>query len=174
MEQRIQGWLDSALTPEGAAKMEQMPLPKLNNPVLFSSDLGRALESATIISHRTGLNIHIDPRLKERGLGILEGEIIEQGVHPASHWYRYHQRYNQKLLNHYGAESEALLESRILSFLAEVQQQYDDSDVVIVSHGECLRAMRNLVQRVPSWHRGDGVFANGDAQIVKLKRNAFK
>jgi probable phosphoglycerate mutase len=171
VEERLQGWLDSALTPEAITQLESMHIPKLNNPVLLSSDLGRAILSAKVISQRLKLDIKVDARLKERGFGILEGETVDQGDHLIGYWNDYHQRYARLLSTEYGAEPERILELRLRRFLADVQQFHADCDVIIVSHGECLRALSNIIRGIPSWHRGEGVIQNGVAKLLEVSAN---
>ena len=83
---RFQGHGDSSLTARGRAqahalgrRLQAMPIDSL-----ICSDLGRARETAAIITEYTGHAIQLEPRLRERHYGDLEGlnakEILEQ--HP--------------------------------------------------------------------------------------------
>lgn len=75
LESRIQGHSDSALTPAGLAQAEALArrLARESFDRLFSSDLGRARETARIIGARTGHAVWVDPRLRERAFGVAEG-----------------------------------------------------------------------------------------------------
>jgi 2,3-bisphosphoglycerate-dependent phosphoglycerate mutase len=90
-EMRFQGHGDSPLTARGRAqahalgqRLQAMPIDSL-----ICSDLGRARETAAIIRGYTGHTIQLEPRLRERHYGVLEGlnakEILEQhpGVYQA-------------------------------------------------------------------------------------------
>lgn len=74
----IQGHLDFNLSEEGRKQAVQVTgeIRKLiggNRPLIFSSDLSRAWETATIIAEELGLNLPIpDRRLRERNMGILQ------------------------------------------------------------------------------------------------------
>ena len=72
---RLQGHLDSALSPEGLRQADLLAarLSSVSFHALYSSDLGRALETARRIATRTGHSILQDWRLRERGLGVFEG-----------------------------------------------------------------------------------------------------
>ena len=70
-----QGHLDSPLTEMGLAQAralgERLALETFT--ALYSSDLGRAVQTAQLIAAATGHTIVTDPRLRERHLGIFQG-----------------------------------------------------------------------------------------------------
>ncbi|MEI8631030.1 histidine phosphatase family protein [Vibrio sp. PP-XX7] len=154
------GGLDSPLTDVALEQLENIELPPLHHPLLFSSDLGRARRSACIISKKIGCDLIVDPRLRERRFGVLEGQVIDAGSHLAAEWASYHHRYQQKIQNVRGVESEDAFEQRIRSFLA---------DLICVSrsswHGEhCDRG---------TWRMAEGLyqFADGATFLAWWPRN---
>lgn len=86
---RYQGHLDSALNAEGLAQAEALGerLAAERFDLLLSSDLGRALQTARAIAMRSGHEIMVEPRLRERRMGIF------QGLTPAEAEARYPQDY---------------------------------------------------------------------------------
>src|SRR5450759_4619565 len=72
---RFQGHLNSALSEAGLAQAEALGerLARESVDLLLSSDLGRALQTASAIARRTGREIVVEPRLRERRMGIFEG-----------------------------------------------------------------------------------------------------
>lgn len=72
---RLQGHLDSRLSAEGLRQADALArrLASFAFTALYCSDLGRAVQTAQRISARTGHEVRPDARLRERGLGILEG-----------------------------------------------------------------------------------------------------
>lgn len=70
-----QGHLDSPLTEIGVRQAHLLAdgLVSKNIEVLYSSDLGRALQTAEIIAEKLSLDIVQEARLRERNLGIMEG-----------------------------------------------------------------------------------------------------
>ena len=72
---RMQGHSDSPLTATGVrqARLLAEGLAGKRVDILYSSDLGRALRTAEIIAGRLSLDIQVDPRLRERQLGVMEG-----------------------------------------------------------------------------------------------------
>ncbi|RKH57396.1 histidine phosphatase family protein [Corallococcus llansteffanensis] len=74
-QERLQGHLNSTLSPEGLRQADALAarLATVRFQALYSSDLGRAVQTASRIAATTGHTLQEDARLRERGLGILEG-----------------------------------------------------------------------------------------------------
>ena len=70
-----QGHLDSPLTERGIAQAKALGqrLAQEKFVALYSSDLGRAVQTAEMIAAVTGHGIITDERLRERHLGIFQG-----------------------------------------------------------------------------------------------------
>jgi len=75
VEERFQGHGDSPLTSAGRDQARALArrMKDIHFDSLISSDLGRALETASIIAEETGHTIEKDARLRERNFGDLEG-----------------------------------------------------------------------------------------------------
>jgi len=86
---RFQGHLNSALNQEGLAQAEALGerLAAERFDLLLSSDLGRALQTAHAVAMRTGHQVVVEPRLRERRMGIF------QGLTPAEVQLRYPEEY---------------------------------------------------------------------------------
>jgi 2,3-bisphosphoglycerate-dependent phosphoglycerate mutase len=69
------GHFDSPLTESGLRQAHALSdgLDGKGIEVIYSSDLGRAMQTATIIAEKLGLEINIDRRLRERHLGTMQG-----------------------------------------------------------------------------------------------------
>lgn len=72
---RRMGQLDSPLTARGVAQGEALArrLARASIEAIYTSDLGRAVQTAEIISRATGRPIIIEPELRERHMGIFQG-----------------------------------------------------------------------------------------------------
>lgn len=156
-QNRLHGWLDSPLTEHAKAQLLTLTLPSLNDPIVYTSDLGRALESANIIANRMAADMIIDRRLRERRFGILQGKVINQDKALKKYWQQYHRRYITPLTHIPDIESENMFAKRIHSFLGYLATQAIDRDIIIVSHGEWLRGLHNIIHTLPSWHKGNGI-----------------
>src|ERR1051325_10264843 len=75
LEGKLQGQMDSPLTPSGLAQSRALAERFSRCPIsaLYSSDLGRARQTAESIAVRTGQEIRFDDRLRERHLGVFQG-----------------------------------------------------------------------------------------------------
>ena len=75
LQEREMGQLDSPLTPTGLAQARQLAhrLASLHFDAFYSSDLGRASETSSIIAEKLSLKVLFDPRLRERHSGIFQG-----------------------------------------------------------------------------------------------------
>ena len=163
---RIQGWLDSPLTVMAKKQLQVMQLPQLENPIIYSSDLGRAAHSAASISARIGVKVIEDSRLRERCFGLLQGKIIDREENLSKAWYDYHHRYVKPIEGRYGIEPELDFVQRIIQFKEYLTPILMDHDVILVSHGEWLRAFNNTINKIPHWQQGAGIPKNN--QIVSV------
>ena len=77
---RFQGHLNSVLNAEGLAQAEALGeyLARERFDLLLSSDLGRALQTASAIALRSGHDVVVEPRLRERCMGIFQGLTADE------------------------------------------------------------------------------------------------
>ncbi|CAM2866376.1 histidine phosphatase family protein [Vibrio rarus] len=166
-ENRIHGWGNSDLTPSAIRQLKQWIPPTLRNPIVYASDLGRAKQTASIIAEKIGTEFTLDARLRERQFGVLQGRVIDQDRPLAKAWHLYHHRYLSKTGQQFGFECEWDFERRIGDFFSDLNKSFAHlndntarADIVIISHGEWIRAAINLLQGRPSWHEGQGITSN--------------
>ncbi len=144
---RLQGRLDSPLTPLGAEqarRMGQVVKAWIDDPAAWSvvsSPLGRALQTAQIIRQEAALDgpIETDARLLELSVGAFEGLTREEILCAAPEtiiapgW----------LYKTPGGEDEGQLRARLAAWLAEWDEA-DGRNRVVVSHGIAGRMLRHL------------------------------
>ncbi|HCV87160.1 MAG TPA: histidine phosphatase family protein, partial [Deltaproteobacteria bacterium] len=77
VQRRFQGYGDSPITKEGQEQLKRLKsrLAGIVFDVVYSSDLGRAMETSQMLVGKKRVE---EPRLRERGVGILEGLNLEQ------------------------------------------------------------------------------------------------
>lgn len=73
LEDKMQGILDSPLTPKGIALAKELgeKLDGMKFSSIYTSDLGRAWDTAKYINEKLKLEIVPDKRLRERDMGIF-------------------------------------------------------------------------------------------------------
>jgi 2,3-bisphosphoglycerate-dependent phosphoglycerate mutase len=138
---RQQGHQDSPLTPLGRQQAQAMADALVGRSVqaIYSSDLGRARETADIIAGRLGLPVCTDVRLRERNLGILEGHTMASFAeeHPTD------ARALKSGDPDYvipGGESARQRSVRNIGFVDSISQAHAGGTVLIVAHGGVLNS----------------------------------
>jgi probable phosphoglycerate mutase len=131
-----QGHLDSRLTIKGAAQAQALGerLAREKFTALYSSDLGRAVQTAVAVADLTGHEIIMDARLRERHLGIFQGlnanEITEK--------YPEERRMLRTMGPDYvipGGESMRQQVERNVSYLTDLAHKHVGETIVVVTHG---------------------------------------
>lgn len=75
---RFQGWRDTPLNDTGRREAAELAERIVGEGIasLWSSDLVRASETAQIVAARLGLEVRLDPRLREANRGRWEGRLF--------------------------------------------------------------------------------------------------
>ena len=142
---RMQGHLDTMLTDEGRAQAGAAAplLAGIRFDRIVSSDLSRALDTATVVAEATGLPLSVDKRLRETNLGMWQGrtvaeiEIDDPGAITA---WRSDPRWTPP-----GGESRVDVVNRSLPVVEELDTSYagdpDERSVLLVAHGGMIAGM---------------------------------
>lgn len=152
LQRRIQGQIDIPLDAVGvwqarvaAGALAQMlsldPVP----PLLVSSDLVRASQTAQELAAKMKLQLHLDPALREKAFGPWEGlnrtEILQQWPFQGQQWLDGHEPTGIDL------EASAQVAARLKESLKRwVAAAVPGQSVVFASHGSVIRtAVSELV-----------------------------
>ena len=139
LEDRYQGQLDSPLTPAGLEQARALAerLCRCRFSALYSSDLGRANDTARIIAERTSQTVRLETGLRERHLGIFQGlaqsEIQEKFP---DEYHRFRNRDPDHVLP--GGESAAQHSARVVGCFEELARRHKGECIVVVTHGGVL------------------------------------
>lgn len=135
-EHRIQGHMDIPLNDVGIqqAYIVKDKLKDINFDLVFSSPLKRAYKTAQIITDQP---IRVDNRLIERGNGTLEG-ISDVELFKKINW--------DDEDNPYGIEKISDLRYRVNSFLDEITNNYNDMNILVVTHAGIGIQMRTYFE----------------------------
>jgi len=150
LEKRTQGHLDSPLTEQGVLQAKETAgrLKNYKFDLVISSPLGRALQTAEIISEELNINnIQINPNLSERHLGVLQGFTKEDSLKKYPSFFDSNSRFIQ---NSDIPEAETLPEflNRIKTAVKEIEQVSKDKNVLVVTHDGVLYAVMSHVKNI--------------------------
>lgn len=135
-----QGLKDICLNDEGinSAKMLVSDIDKLKIDICISSPLTRAKETAKILIHNSN-DIIYDENVIERSFGIYEGVKVDKDL--LLTWWDYNLNYNED-----NVESLKDILNRASKFLNYLKLNYDDKNILVVSHGCFIKALHyNIV-----------------------------
>lgn len=145
-----QGHLDSKLTDKGLAQAKALGqrLGRERFSALYSSDLGRAVQTAREIANVTGHEIVTDHRLRERHLGIFQGLNAEEIIK------RYPEE--RRLLRTQGPEyvipeGESMRQQveRNVAYLSELAAKHAGETIVVVTHGGVVSGFFRYTLSIP-------------------------
>lgn len=139
----IQGHSDSPLTNEGEKQAKKIAekFKNIKFDYVFSSDLGRAMETAKIINAEHKLTIKATELLRERTYGEIEGTSTynfkewENLIRDLSDEEHYIFKYKDNI------ESDEEIYTRFLTFIREVAIIEPGKTLLIISHGGFMRAI---------------------------------
>jgi probable phosphoglycerate mutase len=148
--ERQQGHLDSPLTGKGIQQAQLLAngLAKKNIDILYSSDLGRTLQTAEVIAKRLLLDIHTDSRLRERHLGILQGLTKNE----------FERRYPEEATRFDSDDPDYVLPGgeslrqcfiRCIECAEEIARDNGGKNILIVGHGGVLRSFFHKAANTP-------------------------
>lgn len=147
---RFQGHLNSALNRAGLAQAEALGeyLARERFDLLLSSDLGRALQTAGAIAARCGRDVVVEPRLRERRMGIF------QGLTPAEAQARYpdeYARFRARDPDYVIPEGESTrqLYERSVACFTELAVRHAGLTLAAVTHGGVLAMLYRHARAMP-------------------------
>ena len=137
IQRRFQGHGDSPITEEGQEQLQRLKsrLAGLEFDVVYSSDLRRTMETSKMLSGKQRVK---EPRLRERGVGILEGLNLEQIMAEHAEAFRAF-RSGDKDHQIEGGESLQIALNRAWTFLEEMPEKHPGAELAAVSHAGLIR-----------------------------------
>jgi broad specificity phosphatase PhoE len=142
-EGRWQGQTDIPLNQNGRIQAQKIAreLAGEGIQVIYSSDLIRAVETAQALAASTGVQLRLDPRLREIHQGEWQGMLVSEIQS------RYTERFELRIQNPLaiappGGETVLQVQSRAFQALDEILQKHPQQTVAIVAHGFVLAVIR--------------------------------
>jgi 2,3-bisphosphoglycerate-dependent phosphoglycerate mutase len=125
---RATGWLPGRLSAAGRAQAAELGERRRDDGIsaVFSSDLGRAVETATIAFDGSGIPVLYDWRLRECDYGTGNGRPTAE-LHA--------DRTEHLDVPYAGGESWRQATDRVGRFLADLPLRWEDRRIVVIGHG---------------------------------------
>ncbi len=148
---RCQGHYNSLITDNGYRQIEALARRFAGIPIdaVYSSDLLRAMTTARAIYQTKNLPLHIDPRLREIGVGIWEdvpwGNLERESPASMARFSACDEAWSVE-----GGESYPVVRARMLAALSEIAARHPEQTVAVVSHGSAIRAVVSHYMGLPT------------------------
>lgn len=136
------GWNDGALSEAGKRLAAELGERHRAEPpaAVFTSDLGRAVETAEIAFGATDVPIFQDERLRECNYGECNGMRVELlDAERAAHI----------AMPFPGGQSYQQVVDAVRAFLSEMEQRWSGARLVVIGHSATRWALDNVVNGVP-------------------------
>ncbi|WP_176400045.1 histidine phosphatase family protein [Ureibacillus sinduriensis] len=162
----LQGWLDSPLTETG---IQQAKIQSFIPDVVYSSDLGRAYETARLMF--PGYKIHADSNLREIHLGDWQGKkIVDLGLDRNYQSYlRHPERFTAT-----SQETFQQVTERMLCFLQALIHR-PENNIAIISHGVAIACLHSALRHRPLSNLWDeGLLAGGQSITYRFCENHWQ
>jgi 2,3-bisphosphoglycerate-dependent phosphoglycerate mutase len=137
---------------------------------IYASDLARAQQTAAFVGSALGLAVHTDRALRERCFGEFEGRPL-QALDPGRSGIE-DERVVDATVRPEGGESLDELYTRAGMFLEGLADRPHAGDVVIVTHGGTIRALRAYCAGQPMLDRRWDAVPNGSVWKVEQPATA--
>ena len=162
-EARFQGQIDIPLDEVGLGQAKRVAdtlATELAGSVVrvVSSDLSRTTQTADVVAARLGVEVTLDPRLREiyagEWEGLLRDQIVARWPDDFEAWRR-----GDPDVRIGGGESRVDAGIRAATAISEAEQAMDGGTLICVSHGGALRAAIFQLLGVPSfpWNALEGL-----------------
>lgn len=120
------------------AKQAKEKLKKIKYDIIIRSPMKRVEQTTNLINEKK-VPIIIDERIRERMLGELAGQVITEEIENNIWDYKL----NYEIT---GGENIQNFEKRIIEFIKEIKQKYNDKTILLVAHGGVAKILiANLI-----------------------------
>lgn len=172
---RQQGHLDTDLSELSMAQAGAIGEALAGKVVdsLYSSDLGRAMQTAAIIAQRLGLEVHTEVGLRERHLGILQGLTMEEFRlrHPAE--YASFTGGDEEWVIP-GGESVRQRHERAVACACQLAGRHPGQRLAVVTHGGVLESIFRHAVGLPLKSRRHFSLFNASISTFSVSEGRWK
>ena len=139
---KTQGHGNSDLTAKGIEQATELAESIVNYPIdyIYSSDLGRAVQTAQILGDKLNIKVEETEALREMGFGEWEGLLIDEIKTNYANVYTTW-RNEPHLAQIPGGETLHLIKDRVDSIIQSLNEKYDNKHILLVTHSVTVRVM---------------------------------
>ncbi|MEG0855258.1 MAG: histidine phosphatase family protein [Terrisporobacter sp.] len=139
---KTQGHGNSNLTEKGKNQAKELADSMVTYPIdyIYSSDLGRAVETAEIVANKFDKEVIKTEALREMGFGAWEGLLIKEIQEDYKDVYNTW-RNQPHLVEIPGGETLHIIKERTDRFLKELNEKHDEKHIVLVTHSVTARVI---------------------------------
>lgn len=171
-QKKVNGQVDEPLAPEGIEETKAA-ISLIPSPVtqIYTSSLLRAKQTAEILSKELHLPVSVHDELAEIHMGSLAGkswEEMEDGLH-----LKKKHRTVQFDYRSFGGESVEDVKKRLIPFLKKIQNNHQDHEALIITHGGMIRLI-NLLANGKAIYETEKHVAPFIVDLDKLLKNYQK
>ena len=146
VDARIQGQLDIQLNDTGRwqARRVGQALTSEQLAAIYSSDLGRAHETARAIGEAARIPVVPHPGLRERRFGLFEGKTFDE-IHQT--WPEHAQNWKKRIPEWEppeGGESLLQLRERVSRTVSDLAARHRGEQIAVVAHGGVLDTLYRI------------------------------
>ena len=144
VESRVQGWEDIPLNENGVLQAQALAqhIKRLSDSgdkldAIYSSDLKRAHHTASIVAESIGLPLLVEPGVRERHFGVLQGLIYNDMELHQPEAYRIWRSRDPDLDMPEG-ESLGFFHRRVVGAINSLAAKHPGERIMVVSHGGAM------------------------------------
>jgi probable phosphoglycerate mutase len=146
VDARIQGQTDIGLNDTGRWQARRVgeALASETITAVYSSDLGRAHQTAQEIAEAAGIPVVADTGLRERSFGMFEGKTFDE-IHQT--WPDHAHNWRKRIPDWQppeGGESLLELRERVTRTMHELAARHPGEQIVVVAHGGVLDTLYRI------------------------------
>ena len=152
VQQRLQGWCDSPLTPQGLAGVRTTATFLRDHPftAAYVSPSGRAQDTAReILANHPLVPLFTDPDLREFGFGDLEARPETDLVARYDPEAMFTDVIHGRFAGIPGGETGPFFLARVGAAFTRIEEGHSQGHVLVVSHGLTLRAYLTMINPQP-------------------------
>lgn len=176
---RLQGWHDIPLNPHGEGQAQRLAARLRDDArsgpfsAIYSSDLKRAYDTALPVSELLPLRVRMEPGLRERCYGVLEGLTMDsldrEQPEAAAAWKS---REPDRVLD--GGETLRQFHDRVVATVDDVAERHTGERLLLFTHGGVLDIAWRHAQGIPLSHPRDAALLNAGVNRLTIDNRRWR